>query len=181
MSTPIFTRRHYVVVADLIREAGYLEPEARGELVADLCESFGADNERFDPNRFRAAACNGSSSAGLSERDRLEARGYRDGYAAATWFTPADETTAGWILDGLEAGDPEVLDYLPASRLGGEWAGEPTWSDVLEDEGCEPSDDGRPELLGAYEWAYACAVLMPRKVAVISRTAPRRVSTLVRT
>jgi len=158
VSAPIFTRRHYCEVAGLIRDAGYLEPETRGRLVSEFCELFAGDNERFRPDRFRAAAYNGARLDDLSERDRLEARGYRDGHAAATWFSPQDEQTAHWILDGLDAGDPEVLDYLPSPRLGGEWADEPTWSNILEDEGCEDSDDGRPELLDAYEYAYSCAV-----------------------
>jgi hypothetical protein len=99
-----------------------------------------------------------SLRAELSERDRLEARGYRDGYAAATWFSPQDEETARRILGGVDEGDPEVLDSLPAPRLGGEFADEPTWSTILEEEGCEHSDDGRPELLDAYCYAYSCAV-----------------------
>lgn len=200
MPAPIFTRRHYCAVADLIRDAGYLDAETRGRLVSDFSALFTSDNERFSPDRSRAAAYNGvrldypsdNPTARLdilaslrdsaetaegrdcfaraierlrngapepeSERDRMEARGYGDGLAAATWFAPQDERTARWILDGLEAGDPEVLDYLPQPRLGGEYADEPTWSHILEDEGCEDSDGGRPELLDAYQYAYACAV-----------------------
>jgi hypothetical protein len=137
----------------VLRDARYLDSDTRGQLVADLSELFASDNARFQPDRFQDAASNA-----LSERDRLEARGYRDGHAAATWFAPQDETTARWILDGLDAGDPEVLDYLPSPRLGGEYADDPTWSNILADEGCEDSDDGRPELLDAYGYAYGCAV-----------------------
>jgi len=160
MPAPIFTRRHYEALAGLIRDAGYLEPQTRGRLVSDLSELFSVDNERFSVDRFRAAAYNGVRLDELSEPDRLEARGYRDGYAAATWAIDGStsEEHARWILDGLDAGDPEVLDYLPSPRLGGEWADEPTWSNILEDEGCEDSHDGRPELLDAYCYAYSCAV-----------------------
>ncbi len=158
MSAPIFSRRHYCAVAGLLRDAGYLSPESRAQLVSVFSELFSADNRRFKPDRFRAAAYNGVRLDELSERDRLEARGYWDGYAAATWFAPEDERTARWILDGLDSGDPEVYDYLPAPRLGGEWADEPTWSNVLEDEDCEDSADGRPELLDTYTYAYSCAV-----------------------
>jgi hypothetical protein len=63
-----------------------------------------------------------------------------------------------WLLNGLEEGDPEVLDYLPAPRLGGEWADEPIWSNIVEDEGCKDADGERPELLDAYEYASSCAV-----------------------
>jgi hypothetical protein len=55
MSAPIFARRHYQAVAAVLRDAGYLEPEARGQLVTDLVELFAADNGRFKPDRFRAA------------------------------------------------------------------------------------------------------------------------------
>ncbi len=56
MAAPIFTRRHYCAIADLIRDAGYLEPETRTQLVSELSELFAGDNERFQPERFRAAA-----------------------------------------------------------------------------------------------------------------------------
>ena len=153
MSAPMFARRHYQAVATVLRDARYLEGDARTQLVSDLCELFAGDNERFKPDRFSDAA-----TSELSERDRLEARGYRDGYAAATWFAPQDEQTARRILDGLDAGDPEILDELPAPRLVGEFADEPTWSNILQDEDCDDSDDGRPELLNAYCYAYSCAV-----------------------
>ena len=153
MSAAMFARRHYQAVANVLRDARYLDSEARSQLVSDFVGMFGADNERFKPERFRDAA-----TSDLSERDRLEARGYRDGHAAATWFAPKDELTARRILDGLDAGDPEILDELPSPRLGGELADEPTWSNILEDEDCDNSDDGRPELLDAYCYAYSCAV-----------------------
>jgi hypothetical protein len=59
MSAPIFTRRHYCAVADLIRDAEYLDSETRGRLVSDLSALFARDNQRFKPDRFRAAAYNG--------------------------------------------------------------------------------------------------------------------------
>jgi hypothetical protein len=165
---PIFAKRYYCAVASII--AGDLAcartrvgSDAAGALVClalSLADRFAADNPRFDRGRFYAACGLGPADAPTfygTERDRLEARGYKDGHAAATWFAPQDERTARWILDGLDAGEPEVIDYLPAPRLGGEWADEPTWSNVLADEGCEDSDDGRPELLDAYQYAYSCA------------------------
>jgi hypothetical protein len=109
----MFTRRHYCAIACVISEAG-LEPKALDRLVRDFVVLFVNDNDRFDQVRFRAACSE------LNERDRLEARGYRDGYAAATRFAPEHERTARWILDGLDAGDPEVLGYLPSPRLGEE-------------------------------------------------------------
>jgi hypothetical protein len=161
------SRRDYIRFAEMVRDAGYLTADARGRLISDLLEIFKADNPRFDSDRFRSACYTGvtlgapepeSLRADLSERDRLEARGYRDGHAAATWFAPQDEEAARRILRGLDEGDPEFLDELPAARLGGEWADEPTWQNILDDEGIEHADDGRPELLNAYTYAYSCAV-----------------------
>jgi hypothetical protein len=59
MPSTSFTRRHYRAVAAVIRDADYLEPEQRGQLVDDFSELFAADNCRFQPARFRAAAYNG--------------------------------------------------------------------------------------------------------------------------
>jgi hypothetical protein len=145
-------RRHYEAVASVLSDARYLSDHDRRQLVSAFVELFASDNARFRPDRFRNAAANA-----VSERDRLEVRGYRDGYAAATWFAPHDEETARRILDGIDAGDPEVLDALPPPRLRGEFADEPTWNNILEDEDCEDSDDGRPELFDAYCYAFSCA------------------------
>jgi hypothetical protein len=153
VSASMFSRRHYRAVASVLGSARYLSDDDRSQLVSEFIQLFGSDNERFQPERFREAA-----SSELSERDRLEARGYRDGHAAATWFEIPDEESARRALRMLDEGDPEIYDVLPLPRLGGEYAGEPTWSDILEDEGCEDSDDGRPELLNAYQYAYTCAV-----------------------
>jgi hypothetical protein len=113
--------------------------------------------ERSIALRIRGVDEDGVDEDGRSERDRIEARGYSDGHAAATWFEIPDEETARRILAGIDEGDPEILDAFPAPRLGGEFADDPTWSDVLGEESCEDSDDGRPELLGVYEYAFACA------------------------
>lgn len=98
----MFTRRHYCAVAAVIRDASYLEPDARGQLVSDFVALFARDNERFKSDRFRAATGDVINVGGSEprprgerwERDRLEARGYLDGHAAATWFAPQDEESA---------------------------------------------------------------------------------------
>jgi hypothetical protein len=122
------------------------------------CGSF-ADNEAdvAEVEDSMSRRLRGVDDDDLSERDRVEARGYADGHAAATWVEVPDEETARKILAGFSEGDPEVLDALPAPRLGGEYADDPTWSDVLREEGCDDSDDGRPELFDAYAWAFSCA------------------------
>ena len=55
----------------------------------------------------------------------------RDGHAAATCFAPLDEESARRILRGLDEGDPQIVDELPQPRLGGEYADEPTWGNIL--------------------------------------------------
>ena len=80
MSSPIFTRRHYVAVASLIRDAGYLEPETRGQLVSDFAALFASDNERFAADRFRAASYNGARLSEPVPRCTICGRPADDGY-----------------------------------------------------------------------------------------------------
>lgn len=49
------SRKHYVEVARIVREAAYLDEEARAGIVSDLAPYFADDNPRFSPSRFRAA------------------------------------------------------------------------------------------------------------------------------
>ena len=69
MSAPMFSRRHYVAVAGLVRAAGYLETRNRGQLVSDLSGLFAHDNERFQPGRFEAA-CEPAAAITALERAR---------------------------------------------------------------------------------------------------------------
>jgi hypothetical protein len=39
--------------------------------------------------------------------------------------------------------------------VGGEWADEPTWTDILSEEGCENPDDGRADLFDVYCFSFA--------------------------
>jgi hypothetical protein len=62
------------------------------------------------------------------------------------------------IQQGVADGDPEVIDDLPEPRVGGEFAGEPTWEDILTDEGI-PVDStmdptGRGDLFQIYFEAF---------------------------
>jgi hypothetical protein len=171
------SRKDYVALAEILRETPMAD-ETRAELVSRLVTMLADDNPRFSPSRFRAACSPDSaepdserSESGrtpertptdLSERDRIEARGCADGHAAGTWVEVPDEDAARRILSMLDEGDPEVYDWLPAPRLGGEYADEPTWADILADEGCEDSDDGHAELYDAY--TYAWHVAMEREV-----------------
>jgi hypothetical protein len=69
MPAPIFSRRHYVAVAGLVRAAGYLEARDRGQLICDLSELFATDNERFQAERFEAA-CEPAEAMTALERAR---------------------------------------------------------------------------------------------------------------
>ncbi len=46
-----FTKRHYILFASLIRDA-----KDKNELVEAMIAVFGADNPRFDEDKFREAA-----------------------------------------------------------------------------------------------------------------------------
>ena len=152
------SRRDYIATAEIIRSL-HVSPEQRAEIVTRFVTMFSDDNPRFSPSKFRAA-CEPepepesepqSLRAELSERDRIE--------AAASWVDIDSDETARRLLEGLENVDPMILDALPmAPDVSGQWAGEPTWLDILAEHEIEPGDDHRPELLDVFEYAYGCAV-----------------------
>ena len=47
----LFTQRHYVAIADLLKETGFDNPH----LVEAFCKLFAEDNDRFKPERFKDA------------------------------------------------------------------------------------------------------------------------------
>jgi hypothetical protein len=56
------SRKDYVAAAAIVRAAAYLEQDAREQLVLELAEWFRADNPRFRPDMFFAAALGDGSS-----------------------------------------------------------------------------------------------------------------------
>jgi hypothetical protein len=77
----------------------------------------------------------------LRDKDESRAiysRGKEDGRSAASWLidgnTPHPEEVLDRLIDGIEEGDPAILDELPQPRLGGEFADDPTWEDILKAE-----------------------------------------------
>ena len=62
-------------------------------------------------------------------------RGSDDGRAAASWYFDGNTTddTYRRTLQGLEDGDPEILDALPYPDLSGQWADEPAGPQVFAD------------------------------------------------
>jgi len=134
-------------------------PCTRLDILASLRDSAETAEDRGCFARAIERLRNGAEPE-ESERDRIEARGYSDGNAAGSWVTDGNTRTETYraLLAGIEEGDPMILDTFPAPSLGGEWADSPTWSDVLAEEGCEDSDDGRADLLDVYESAFADGV-----------------------
>lgn len=83
-------------------------------------------------------------------RERIETRAIRerateDGRNAAKWLvdgnTKDPEAVLRRLSNGIADGDPQIMDELPSPRLGGEFADDPTWEDVLKAELDEYSDE----------------------------------------
>jgi hypothetical protein len=81
-------------------------------------------------------------------------RGRDDGVAAASWIvdgnTVAPYTLLSNILQGMENGDPAVMDTLPVPHIGGEFADDPTWEQICMEEVEHYNDEGEPELEAVY-------------------------------
>jgi hypothetical protein len=123
------SRRDYRAIAEILRDVR-MSSERRAELVSRLVTTLADENPRFSPSRFREAA--------TPDEDRIETRGRANGKAAGSWVIDGRTTTetAAAILGGIEEGDPAVIDGLPVlPRVNGEWADDPTWSTILEQEG----------------------------------------------
>lgn len=73
-----------------------------------------------------------------SEVRAIRQRGLEDGSAAASWLVDGNTNDPVAVLErlvsGIYDGDPEILDALPSPRIGGEFADDPTWEDVLQSE-----------------------------------------------
>ena len=88
--------------------------------------------------------------------EAIRRRGRTDGRAAGSWVIDGntlDETCAR-ILGGIEEGDPEILDALPTLALG-EWADDPTFEQILAEEGLNGLDaDAADDLWFTYSDAW---------------------------
>ncbi|MEW9530629.1 hypothetical protein [Microbispora sp. NPDC049125] len=105
---------------------------------------------------------------------QMTARGTEDGKNAASWWqqdalggraTGDTRTAARRILKGIEDGDPQILDELPAADLSGQWA-DGTTEQSLYDDAKQPEwptyhdlDDDSSEIGDAYRDAYDQAVV----------------------
>lgn len=80
------------------------------------------------------------------------------GTAAGSWVIDGNTTTetARNILQGIEDGDPQVMDMQPAP-LSGEWADNPVVDEVLALVGMDYDNDAADDMLAIYETAFGTA------------------------
>ncbi|PWU23555.1 MAG: hypothetical protein C5B48_08410 [Candidatus Rokuibacteriota bacterium] len=94
-------------------------------------------------------------SSELCEVLTAEARnaGEEHGRNAGSWFWNGPHTVEQYkrVLQGVDDGDPEIMDVLPSSPLSGEWADEPTPNTVWADLGMSGDEDYADDVLFAYE------------------------------
>lgn len=151
-----------------------LQPRNEGRPATEVWDEAA---DRVDRRRLGAALMDEAAGrAGLEAVDAIlaetwtfeaaeaamRAAGADHGKAAGSWyFNPGDEATARRVLQGIEDGDPEVLDTFPHSPLSGEWADGPTPTSVFADVLGVAADDDRAawidtehDLLRAYEDAF---------------------------
>ncbi len=148
------SRKDYVEAARIISETP-MSDELRAQLVGRFVTFFADDNPRFSPSRFREAC---EPVPNIVEQ--AEQEGYERGKAAGSWLLDGNSTAeaARRLLDGIEEGDPEILNQLPTSPLSREWADAPLPRDLLESVGMGEDDDDAEDVLSAYENAYSRGV-----------------------
>jgi hypothetical protein len=73
------------------------------------------------------------------QTDELEDLAYRHGEAVGSWVIDGNtpDEVCRQLLQQSEDGDPAFYDQLPEPRLG-QWAGDPTWPDILQESGIDP-------------------------------------------
>ncbi len=96
---------------------------------------------------------------------RATALGEEHGRNAASWYFDGNTSVGTYraVLQGIDDGDPQVLDTFPAAPLSGEWADDPTPDSIVSE--CYGSDewthwDDLPlvdDILRAYEDGFYTA------------------------
>lgn len=103
----------------------------------------------------------------MDEKANAEAirkRGHSDGKAAGTWVLPDNcpdpLAFLNRVIQGIEDGDPEIIDQLPDPDFSGQWADLPSWEEIVRDETDieELSDDGEHDLYSIYCDAFRVGV-----------------------
>lgn len=94
--------------------------------------------------------------------DRATENGTKDGTNAAAWFVQnMSDEVARVTLDGIDDGDPAVLDGLPFLDLSGQWADGPSVRSVLEAldlEALDPDSEVASDIVDTYRDAFDAAV-----------------------
>ena len=92
--------------------------------------------------------------------ERAEQEGYDHGVTAGSWLLDGNssEEAARRLLTGLEDGDPEILDQLPASPLSGEYADGLLPRDVLGWYDLDEQHDAADDVLRAFEDGFSRGV-----------------------
>lgn len=97
--------------------------------------------------------------------DKAAELGRWHGQAAGAYVVDGNTPTAtlARLLDGIDTGDPEIIDALPASPLSGEWADGYTVRDLIRDAGLDEDDEDietvLDELATVYEDAWSAAMV----------------------
>lgn len=86
--------------------------------------------------------------------------GEQHGRNAGSWVVDGntDDESMRSLLQGIEDGDPAVMDELPSAPLSGEWAGDPTPASVFAELDMSGDEDYAGEILTVYEEAFSDAV-----------------------
>jgi hypothetical protein len=79
-----------------------------------------------------------------------EQLGAEHGTSAATWV---EIDNAAAILQGIEDGDPEIMDALPCADLSGEWADGLTPRQLVDDVLSEIDTDSKVDSETANDWS----------------------------
>lgn len=135
-----------------------------------------ADGFMCDPQNCNH--CKGEAMSDDEIEETIRERGKSDGKAAGSWVIDGNTSPerAREIFEGIENGDPAILDELPELRLG-EWADDPSWDEILDDLEIEcESDEEKDDLFRVYQDAWsegmsdevqrAARLAMPIKVKI---------------
>lgn len=103
---------------------------------------------------------NGNTIIEDANEDTIRERGLSDGKAAGSWVIDGNTSKerAREIFDGIEDSDGKILDELPTLTLG-EWADDPTWREILDDEGIECDEETADDLWRTYSDAWSEGML----------------------
>jgi hypothetical protein len=97
----------------------------------------------------------------IRTQDEAREMGREAGRAAASWYFDGNTTREHYarVLQGIEDGDPEIMDTIPSAPLSGEWADDPLPGDILRALGVDEYDEQTDNYLNVYADGYEEAAL----------------------